>query len=112
MAPIKVGVVGYGSSVKIFNLPFVVHNPDLEVYAFLMRREAPKDKANAEPGSHCTVDYPNAKHYRTPEEFFGDKDIELVIVCTSHDTHFEFGKRALEAGKHGACLLYSIIQCH
>ncbi len=101
MAPIKVGLMGYGFSTKCFHLPFIVPNKDLEVYAFLQRAEAPKDKSNVEPGKHCTVDHPNAKHYRTQDEFFGDKDIELVIICTSSENHYEFGTKALNAGKHG-----------
>ncbi|KAK3696325.1 hypothetical protein LTR37_018061 [Vermiconidia calcicola] len=100
MAPIKVGLMGYGSSTKYFHLPFILPNPDLDVVAFLQRAEAPEDKSNVEPGKHCTVDHPKAKHYRTAEDFFADDEIELVIVCTSSAMHFEFGKQALLAGKH------------
>jgi predicted dehydrogenase len=102
MAPINVGIMGYGFSAKCFNLPFIVPNPDLKVYAFLQRAEAPKGKV--EPGKHCTVDFPEAKHYRTPDDFFADKNIDLVVVCTHHDTHAEFAERALLAGKHGECI--------
>lgn len=94
MAPIKVGFVGYGWSVRIFHLPFVVPNPDLEVYAFLQR------KSSAETARHCTVDYPDARHYRTAQDFFADGAIELVVVCTDTETHFEFAEQALLAGKH------------
>lgn len=47
MAPIKVGIVGYGNSPKIYHLPFILPNSDLEVYAFLQRAEAPKDTSAA-----------------------------------------------------------------
>lgn len=99
MAPLKVGLMGYGFSTKCFHLPFIVVNKDLEVYAFLQRKEAPEDKSKE--GVHCTIDYPKAKHYRTPDEFFGDKEIDLVIVCTQQDTHVEFAERAMKSGKHG-----------
>ncbi|KAH7372076.1 hypothetical protein BKA64DRAFT_750894 [Cadophora sp. MPI-SDFR-AT-0126] len=98
--PIKLGIVGYGGSARFFHLPYILPNPDLSVYAFLQRAEAPSNPAEAKPGTHCTVDYPDAKHYRTSEEFFGDVDIELVIVCTHHNTHSEFAEKALRAGKH------------
>jgi hypothetical protein len=101
MAPIKVGLMGYGFSTKCFHLPFITPNPDLEVYAFLQRAEAPADKTNLEPGKHCTVNYPKAKHYRTTDTFFADPDIELVIVCTSSDNHAEFAEKAMRSGKHG-----------
>lgn len=91
--PVKVGLMGYGSSTKIFHLPFILPNPDLEVVAFLQRKEAPADKSNVEPGTHCTVDHPKAKHYRTKEDFLADAEIELVIVCTSSETHYELGVR-------------------
>ena len=99
MAPINVGFVGYGNSTKRFHLPFILPNPDLKVYAFLQRAGAPSN--GAEPGKHCTVDFPDAKHYQTAEDFFGDPNIELVIVATGHTTHAEFAERALLAGKHG-----------
>jgi predicted dehydrogenase len=35
MAPINVGFLGYGFSIKFFYLPFILSNPDLKVYAFL-----------------------------------------------------------------------------
>lgn len=104
MAPIKVGLLGYGNSAKYFHLPFILPNPNLQVYAFLQRKEAPTDESNVGPGLHCTIDYPDAQHYRTADDFFADGQIELVIVCTHHDTHFEFAKKALLSGKHGIAL--------
>jgi predicted dehydrogenase len=102
MSPINVGLIGYGFSTKTFHLPYIVPNPDLKVYAFLQRAAVPSNKSSAESGKHCAVDYPNAKHYQRAEEFFADNDIDLVIVCTQHDTHAEFVEKALLAGKHGS----------
>ena len=101
MSPINVGLMGYGFSTKSFHLPFILPNPDLKVYAFLQRAQAPSNKSGIEAGKHCAVDYPDAKHYQTADEFFADENIDLVIVCTKHDTHAEFAERALLAGKHG-----------
>lgn len=101
MAPLNVGLMGYGFSTKSFHLPFILPNPDLKVYAFLQRAPAPSDGTDIEKGKHCTVDFPDAKHYQAADEFFADPDIDLVIVCTQHDTHAEFAEKALLAGKHG-----------
>jgi predicted dehydrogenase len=101
MAPINVGILGYGGSAKIYNLPYIVPNPDLVVYAFLQRAAVP-DRATAKPGSHCTVDFPTAKHYQSADAFFADSKIELVIVCTGADTHAAFAEKALRAGKNGS----------
>lgn len=99
MAPIKVGIIGYGSSTKVFHLPFIL--PDLEVVAFLQRAEAPKDKSSVEKGIHCTVDHTNARHHQTAQDFFADETIDLIVVCTHPATHAEFAEQALLAGKHG-----------
>ena len=101
MAPIKVGIVGYGFSTKCFHLPYILPNPDLEVYAFLQRAAPPNDPAKAPHWGHCTIDFPQAKHYRTSDEFYADEQIDLVVVCTS--SHEEFIEKALLAGKHGGC---------
>ena len=100
-APIRVGIVGYGFSAKCFHLPFILPNPALEVYAILQRAAPPSNpsEASALKWGHCTVDLPAAKHYRTPDDFYADDAIELVVVCTH--THGEFVERALLAGKHG-----------
>ena len=100
MAPIKVGIVGYGFSTKCFHLPYILPNPDLAVHAFLQRAPAPTTPSDPLPKwGHCTLDFPAAKHYRTPGEFFADAEIELVVVCTG--AHEEFVEGALKAGKHG-----------
>lgn len=101
MAPIKVGLMGYGFSTKCFHLPFILPTADLQVYAFLQRAEAPADPTGVETGKHCTVDYPGAKHYRTADDFFADPEIELVVVCTTSDNHAEFAEKAMRSGKHG-----------
>ena len=101
MASIKVGVVGYGNSARSFHLPFINAIPDYEVVAILQRAAAPAGPASADKGSHCVVDYPNIRHYRTAEKFFADGDVQFVVVATHTDTHASFAKQALEAGKHG-----------
>lgn len=105
MAPIKLGIIGYGFSTKCFHLPFILPNRDLEVYAFLQRRPAPRSPAPEDMEllrwGHCTMDFPSAKHYTGPDEFFCDADIEVVLVLTSDGTHLEFVERALASGKHG-----------
>lgn len=96
-APIKIGFVGYGRAAGIFHLPFVANNPNFHVYAFYQRSARPVDGSK-----HCSVDYPNAKHYQDLDNFLADPEIDLVSVVTRHDTHAEFAERALLAGKHGS----------
>jgi predicted dehydrogenase len=99
LPPIKVGFCGYGYSTRTFHLPFVLANKRLAVHAFLQRNE--KSHQRGKESTHCLDDYPNAKWYRTPEEFMADKEIELVVVATSIPSHADLAVAALEAGKHG-----------
>ncbi|KIX10507.1 uncharacterized protein Z518_01590 [Rhinocladiella mackenziei CBS 650.93] len=100
MESTRVGIIGYGFSAKCFHLPFILSVPEFQVVAFFQRAEKPQDPTSAKPGSHCTVNHPNAKHYQAADEFFADSDIDLVIVCSHTDTHALFAEKALLAGKH------------
>jgi hypothetical protein len=105
--PIKVGLIGYGNAAKTFHIPFITAIPEYDLIAILQRAEAPADPASALPGTHCTVDIPGIRHYRTADEFFGDTEIDLVVVATHHDTHAGFAERALRSGMHGWFYIYS-----
>jgi predicted dehydrogenase len=107
MAPIKVGVVGYGFSARSFHLPFIQAIPAYDVVAILQRSEAPSDPQSVPKGTHCTVDFPKIKHHRTAEEFFADPEIEFVVVATRTDTHAFFAEKALQSGKHGITIFPS-----
>ncbi|KAI8199804.1 hypothetical protein K4K52_008643 [Colletotrichum sp. SAR 10_76] len=98
MAPIKVGIVGYRYSAKVFHLPYILPNPDFEIYAILQRTPAPMAGEAPPPFGHCTIDFPRAKHYTTADSFFADAIIDLVVVCTR--VHEEYVEAGLEAGKH------------
>jgi predicted dehydrogenase len=112
MAPIKVGVIGYGFAAKSFHIPFISAIPDYEVVVILQRAEAPKDPKSVEKGSHCTVDLPHVTHHRTAEGFFADSNIDLVVVASHADTHASFAEKALNAGKHGTLWATTDLQRH
>ncbi|MCL7986390.1 Gfo/Idh/MocA family oxidoreductase [Sphingobacterium sp. lm-10] len=83
------GLLAYGMSGKVFHAPFLYGN-DL----FDLRAVVERTKKNAH------VDYPGIISYDSVDDFLLDPQIELVIVNTPNDTHFEFAKRAIEYGKH------------
>lgn len=89
----NVGVVGYGFSAKIFHIPFVKEVPELKLYAVVQRTPKPDDDAEK--------DHPGVKSFRTTAEMVQDPAIDVVIITTAPDSHFELSKLALEAGKHG-----------
>lgn len=80
---------------------FVQSNPHLVVHAILQRNTTPS--ARGKPASSARDDFSSSdvKVYSSPDDFFADKEMELVVVATGHDSHKELAIRALRAGKHG-----------
>ena len=89
MQLVKVGLCAFGMSGKIFHAPFLKEHPGFFMSAVVERsKEESKEK------------YPDAQIYRSVEEMLENADIELVVVNTPVQTHFEYTKMALEAGKN------------
>ncbi|RYF85840.1 MAG: Gfo/Idh/MocA family oxidoreductase, partial [Chitinophagaceae bacterium] len=89
MRPIKTALLSYGMSGRLFHAPFLQVNPG---YQFSAVWERSKNLAQKR--------YPDVETYRSLEELLADTDIELVIVNTPNYTHYDYAKKALEAGKH------------
>lgn len=86
---IVTGILSYGMSGRLFHAPFIETHPEFELYAVTERNEK---KANSR--------YPHIISYNSVDELLQDPKIELVIVNTPNNTHYEFARKALEAGKH------------
>lgn len=82
-------MLAYGMSGKVFHAPFLASNKGFELYAVLERNQ-----------KKAVADYPNIKSFDSISELLSDDKIELVVVNTPNNTHFEFAKLALEAGKY------------
>ena len=93
--PFNIGIIGYGMSAKVFHIPLISVVPDFKLYAVVQRHPKPDDDAER--------DYPGIKSYRSTEEMVKDGEVDVVVVTTIPDTHFELTKLALENGKHGMC---------
>jgi scyllo-inositol 2-dehydrogenase (NADP+) len=89
MNTIKTGISSYGMSGKLFHAPFIQNHPGFELSAVVERNL-----------NDSREKYPQSKLYRSVEELFADKDIQLVIVNTPTHLHFEHVKKALLAGKN------------
>ncbi len=86
---INVGIASYGMSGKLFHAPFLQAHPGYNLKVIVERhREESRER------------YPEAKIYRSFEELIADDEIELVIVNTPVQTHYEYAKMALNAGKN------------
>ncbi|HTN20837.1 MAG TPA: Gfo/Idh/MocA family oxidoreductase [Pelobium sp.] len=86
---IKVGLMAYGMSGKIFHAPFFEAHKGFELTAVVERS---KNKA--------AEDYPNIITYRAIEKLLADERLELIVVNTPNYTHYEYAKASLNAGKN------------
>ncbi|MBN2481936.1 MAG: Gfo/Idh/MocA family oxidoreductase [Bacteroidales bacterium] len=86
---IHVGLFSYGMSGRVFHAPFLHTNPKFSIKKILQRS-----------ASDARLRYPYVEIARTPEELYGDPEIDLIVVNTPDHTHFELARDALKAGKH------------
>ena len=97
----KCGIIGYGMSAKVFHIPLISVIPELEFYAVVQRTPRPDD----DPRKH----HPGVRVYRSSEELIRDDAVDVVLVLTTPNTHFDLAKMALESGKHGMPLDKAIV---
>ncbi len=86
---IKTGILSYGMSGKLFHAPFLNEHPEFEFIAVVERS---KKKAH--------LDYSEIKSYDSVDEILLNDSIELIIVNTPNNTHFEYALKAIKANKH------------
>jgi scyllo-inositol 2-dehydrogenase (NADP+) len=84
---INTAILSYGMSGEIFHLPLLEAHPGFEVKA-IWHRSRDKKIEHSYPVVH------------TIDAILADKSIDLVIVNTPNDTHFDYAAQALNAGKH------------
>ncbi len=89
MQEIGVGILGFGLGTKVFHAPFVRAVPGLQLRSIVQRT-----------GDSAAKAYPEAEILRSADELFARPEIDLVVVSTPNETHFQLARQALEAGKH------------
>jgi len=86
---ITAGLLAYGMSGKVFHAPFLnTHN------GFNLKAIVERTNKNA------VSDYPEIISYSSIDELLADEEIELVVINTPNNLHYEHSKAALEKGKH------------
>ena len=86
---IKTAILSFGMSGRVFHAPFITMHKGFELKGILERTK-----------QESLLFYPNIHIYRSLEEVLNDDEIELVVVNTPTNTHFDFVKKALMAGKN------------
>ncbi|TYZ07444.1 oxidoreductase [Hymenobacter lutimineralis] len=87
-SPIATGLLAYGMSGRVFHAPFLT--------APNFRLQAVVERTRKEAASR----YPEVRSYDSVAELLADEALELVVVNTPNDTHFDLARQALQAGKH------------
>jgi len=89
MKQISAALLSYGASGKIFHAPFLSVHPGFRLVGAWERSRL-----------QIGLDYPKASSYESLEAILNDPAIDLVIVNTPTYTHYDYARKALEAGKH------------
>lgn len=87
--PVRTALLSYGMSGEVFHAPLISANPGFELVSIVERRS-----------SRSSAHFPDVKIMRSVDDVISDPQVELVIVNTPNETHFDFASRAMLAGKH------------
>lgn len=85
--------IGFGKSTTRYHLPYVLVRKDKFHVAHIFRR-------NEKPDIEQQPEYSHIHFTSDLDEVLNDPQVKLVVVCTHADSHFDYAKRALEAGKN------------
>jgi predicted dehydrogenase len=86
---IRTGLLAYGMSGQVFHAPFLNCMPEFDFTGVVERHQKKARDL-----------YPDVRSYDSVEALLADRDITLVVVNTPNTTHYDYVKKALEAGKH------------
>jgi predicted dehydrogenase len=87
--PFGVALFGYGYAGKTFHAPLVASVQGLKLMLVISSN---KDKVSA--------DWPDVAVSSDCNAALQNEQMDLIVIATPNDTHFELASRALEAGKH------------
>ncbi|KUI61888.1 hypothetical protein VP1G_09043 [Cytospora mali] len=88
----NVTIIGYGLSAKVFHIPFIGLTKGLKLHSIVQRSPA--------QGNSAPADHPSIKHFTSIDTMLDDPEIDLVVLSTPPNTHFDLTRRIIEAGKH------------
>jgi predicted dehydrogenase len=89
MSTIRTGVIGFGTSGRVFHTPFIEANPEFSLDVIVT--------ANAERASAAASLYPNTRVVASADELFA-AELDLVVIGSPSGTHVSLAHRALDAG--------------
>jgi scyllo-inositol 2-dehydrogenase (NADP+) len=85
---VPVGLIGFGLAGQAFHAAVIQGVPGMELACILERR-----------GTRARELYPEVRVARTLEELLADQEIQLCVVATPNDSHFELARACLLSGR-------------
>jgi len=85
---VRVGLIGFGLAGQAFHAPVIRGVTGMELACILERR-----------GTRAREKYPDVRVVRSLEELLADKEIQLCVIATPNDSHFELARACLLAGR-------------
>ncbi len=93
--PVNVGLIGAGRIGR-------VHAETLS-YRIPAAKLVSVADVYVESAQKCAADYQIPSYTTNPQEIFTNNQIDVVVICSSTDTHAKFISDAAQAGKHIFC---------
>ena len=87
----RIAYIGNGKSTNRYHTPFVLKHPEIMLIKYICRRNPDHDRWGKVKGVKYVCDL---------DRVLEDPEIDLVVVCTGPESHFEYAKKILEAGKN------------
>ncbi|MCG3211263.1 MAG: Myo-inositol 2-dehydrogenase [Anaerolineae bacterium] len=94
-AKVNVGLIGAGRIGRVHAETLSYRIPAANLVAVADVFEASAQK--------CATDFQIPSYTTNPQDIFNNKDIDVVVICSSTDTHAAFMVDAANAGKHIFC---------
>jgi scyllo-inositol 2-dehydrogenase (NADP+) len=85
---VRVGLIGFGLAGQAFHAPVIRGVQGMELVCIVERR-----------GTRAQEKYPEVRVVRALEELLADKTIQLCVIATPNDSHFDLAQECLLAGR-------------
>ncbi|MFZ0295263.1 MAG: Gfo/Idh/MocA family oxidoreductase [Candidatus Sulfotelmatobacter sp.] len=85
---VRVGLIGFGMAGQAFHAPVIRGVAGMELACILERR-----------GTRAQEKYPATRVVRTLDEMLADKQIQLCVIATPNDSHFDLARACLLADR-------------
>lgn len=89
MGDLRVGLIGYGVAGEFFHAPLVTATDGLVLSDIASSQ---RDRIHQR--------WPRATIYGSPTAFFDRADVDVAVIATPNQFHYEHARRALECGWH------------